>query len=188
MPLIHRILVPTDFSVHAERAFDYAAELAALYDAPLVVTHVYQTPMLFVAGEPVAAMPPDTEPTNSPRWLTASLLPAGRGELPQVRTTVASATASPSARHASARSSTASRSCEAAMATSLPRRATARRAADDQSAWLVSTAFGLTVSTGHVAMRTTFSAIDPSTRCLRPVRPWHALILNRPPRARSCRA
>lgn len=65
MPLIHRILVPTDFSDHAVRAFDYAAELAALYDAPLVLTHVYQSPLLFVAGEPVAAIPPDMDTMNA---------------------------------------------------------------------------------------------------------------------------
>src|SRR5262249_32785842 len=36
--------------------------------------------------------PPDTEPTNAPSSLTASWLPAGRGDEPQARTTVASAT------------------------------------------------------------------------------------------------
>src|SRR4051812_8097702 len=54
--------------------------------------------------------PPETEPTNSPCSLTASLLPAGRGELPQVRTTVASATPSPARFQATACASTLSRS------------------------------------------------------------------------------
>jgi hypothetical protein len=46
--------------------------------------------------------PPDTEPTNSAASFTHSLLPAGLGELPQVRATVASATLRPAARQASA--------------------------------------------------------------------------------------
>lgn len=58
MALIHRILVPTDFSDHAIRAFDYGAELAALYRAPIVLAHVYATPLLYTAGEPIAAAPP----------------------------------------------------------------------------------------------------------------------------------
>ena len=58
MTFIHRVLVPTDFSDHALRAFDYAAELAALYDAPLVVAHIYAVPILYAVGEPVVAMPP----------------------------------------------------------------------------------------------------------------------------------
>ncbi len=36
--------------------------------------------------------PPDTEPTKSPLWLMTSRLPIGRGDDPQVLTTVAIAT------------------------------------------------------------------------------------------------
>jgi nucleotide-binding universal stress UspA family protein len=46
MPQVHKILVATDFSAHAERALDYAAELAAAYDAPLVLLHVYANPIM----------------------------------------------------------------------------------------------------------------------------------------------
>ena len=44
--------------------------------------------------------PPDTEPAIWPDSVTAIWLPAGRGELPQVSVTVATATCSPAARHA----------------------------------------------------------------------------------------
>ncbi len=46
--------------------------------------------------------PPDTLPAIRPEAVTAKRDPAGRGELPQVSTTVASATFSPSAAHAAA--------------------------------------------------------------------------------------
>ncbi len=59
MALVHRILVPTDFSDQAVHAFDYAVELAGLYRAPLVIAHVYAMPLVYAAGEPVAALPPD---------------------------------------------------------------------------------------------------------------------------------
>src|SRR5439155_11134132 len=39
-----------------------------------------------------STQPPETEPTNAPESASASLAPAGRGEEPQVLTTVASAT------------------------------------------------------------------------------------------------
>lgn len=58
MALVHRILVPTDFSQHAERAFAYGAELAGLYRAALVIGHVYAVPLVYAAGEPIAAAPP----------------------------------------------------------------------------------------------------------------------------------
>ena len=46
MAMVHKILVATDFSAHAERALDYAAELAAVYDAPLLLLHVYANPIM----------------------------------------------------------------------------------------------------------------------------------------------
>src|SRR5262249_8476452 len=54
--------------------------------------------------------PPETEPQNSPASLTESLLPGGRGDEPQVLTTVASATARPAVFHATACASTSSTS------------------------------------------------------------------------------
>src|SRR5216684_5802866 len=42
-----------------------------------------------------STQPPETEPTNAPPSLTASLAPVGRGDEPQVLTTVASATPCP---------------------------------------------------------------------------------------------
>lgn len=40
------ILVPTDFSVSAETALDYALELAAKFDAKVYVMHAYQLPVV----------------------------------------------------------------------------------------------------------------------------------------------
>ena len=52
--------------------------------------------------------PPETEPTKAPSPSTANWLPTGRGEEPQVETTVASATSRPAWRQAAACSSTSS--------------------------------------------------------------------------------
>jgi universal stress protein A len=41
MKLFGKILVPTDFSAHAQEAVRYAAELARTCDAPLSIVHVY---------------------------------------------------------------------------------------------------------------------------------------------------
>src|SRR5260370_42402653 len=49
-----------------------------------------------------STQPPDTDPTNSPLSATASLAPAGRGEDPQVLTTVAKATPWPASRQRAA--------------------------------------------------------------------------------------
>src|SRR5262249_24898495 len=49
-----------------------------------------------------STQPPDTEPTKAPSSATASLAPAGRGEEPQVLTTVASATPLPAWRQSAA--------------------------------------------------------------------------------------
>jgi len=42
MPAIRRILVPTDFSPHSNEATAWAADLAARYNAAIVLVHVYQ--------------------------------------------------------------------------------------------------------------------------------------------------
>src|SRR6516164_5114236 len=49
-----------------------------------------------------STQPPETEPTIAPLSLTASLAPTGRGEEPQVVTTVANATPDPSSRQRAA--------------------------------------------------------------------------------------
>src|SRR5205085_9225606 len=49
-----------------------------------------------------STQPPDTEPTKAPSLSTASLEPSGRGEEPQVLTTVASATPRPASRQRAA--------------------------------------------------------------------------------------
>jgi len=41
---IRRILVPVDFTETAERAFQYAVELARKFDASVTVLHAYQIP------------------------------------------------------------------------------------------------------------------------------------------------
>jgi nucleotide-binding universal stress UspA family protein len=41
MKLFERILVPTDFSSHAEEAVRYASELSRRFEAPLTIVHVY---------------------------------------------------------------------------------------------------------------------------------------------------
>ncbi len=48
MPLIHRILIPTDFSSCATRAIEYGTELALANAAPVVLLHVYRSPMMYM--------------------------------------------------------------------------------------------------------------------------------------------
>jgi nucleotide-binding universal stress UspA family protein len=43
-PLIHRILVPTDFSEHSQRATEYALSLAERMGASVDVLHVWEPP------------------------------------------------------------------------------------------------------------------------------------------------
>jgi len=52
MALPKKILVPTDFSLHAERALDYALELADKLEAEVQVLHAYQVPLLSVPDAP----------------------------------------------------------------------------------------------------------------------------------------
>ena len=56
--------------------------------------------IVFIAASATAPsmQPPDTDPAILPDLVTAIWLPAGRGELPQVSVTVATATCSPAAR------------------------------------------------------------------------------------------
>src|SRR3954454_6719732 len=66
--------------------------------------------MVFIAasGTALSMLPPDTDPAILPDLVTAIWLPAGRGELPQVSVTVATATCSPAARQVAAVPSTSS--------------------------------------------------------------------------------
>ena len=59
MPAIHKILVPTDFSTHADAAIDYAADLAVSYRAPLVLVHVYANPVMTIPDGYVLMTAPD---------------------------------------------------------------------------------------------------------------------------------
>jgi universal stress protein A len=47
MTLVHRILVPTDFSECAGHALEYAAELSVKLSAPLLLVHIYQPPVVY---------------------------------------------------------------------------------------------------------------------------------------------
>ena len=46
MSLITKILVPTDFSEHADTALQYAAAISQKFEAPLVLVHVYASPVI----------------------------------------------------------------------------------------------------------------------------------------------
>lgn len=46
MTKLRRILVPIDFSPHADTAMAWAVDLARRYDASIVLTHVYQSVLL----------------------------------------------------------------------------------------------------------------------------------------------
>ncbi len=48
MGFIHKILVATDFSEHADHAIAHAAEMSAKFVAPLVVLHVASAPVVAV--------------------------------------------------------------------------------------------------------------------------------------------
>lgn len=61
MALVNRILIPTDFSPFARRALDYAVDLAARYDATLVVLHVQPIPVTYVPEAGFIAPPANDE-------------------------------------------------------------------------------------------------------------------------------
>jgi nucleotide-binding universal stress UspA family protein len=52
MSLPKKILVPTDFSAHAERALDYALALADKLQAQVQLLHSYEIPLLSVPDAP----------------------------------------------------------------------------------------------------------------------------------------
>lgn len=62
-PLIHRILVPTDFSEHSQRATEYALSLAERMGASVDLLHVWEPPphlepetLVMVPGDPGAQL------------------------------------------------------------------------------------------------------------------------------------
>jgi nucleotide-binding universal stress UspA family protein len=61
MSTIRKILVPTDFSPHAEEAFRVAHDLAKATGAGLVVFHVSRPPALVSDGTPAVSTPADVE-------------------------------------------------------------------------------------------------------------------------------
>jgi nucleotide-binding universal stress UspA family protein len=59
MALIHKILIPTDFSELAAVALEYGADLALGYSAPVVLVHAYASPVLAVPEGVVMRTAPD---------------------------------------------------------------------------------------------------------------------------------
>jgi nucleotide-binding universal stress UspA family protein len=57
MALISKILVPTDFSPDADRALEYAVELAARFSASIRLVHVYRIPVVALPEGVVTLMP-----------------------------------------------------------------------------------------------------------------------------------
>lgn len=77
---ITRILVPTDFSVHSDRALHYATTLAGRFNATVEVLHVVEDPFVAGAWTPAAAAP------NIPELLD-DLVAAARGRLQDLQAT-----------------------------------------------------------------------------------------------------
>jgi len=64
MDAIHKILVPTDFSAHADEAFRVAHTLARATGAEVVVFHVARSPAVVSEGGPLLAEPGKGEAAN----------------------------------------------------------------------------------------------------------------------------
>ncbi len=75
---ITRILVPIDFSAHADRALRYATTLADRFNATVEVLHVVEDPFVSGAWAPEAVAP------NIPELL-ADLVAAARGKLDDLK-------------------------------------------------------------------------------------------------------
>jgi len=60
---IRKILVPTDFSAHADEAFRTACALAGSLGAEVIVFHIAEPPAVVTAGGELLAEP-ETEPVN----------------------------------------------------------------------------------------------------------------------------
>jgi nucleotide-binding universal stress UspA family protein len=61
MITIRKILVPTDFSPHAQEAFRVAHDLAKAIGAGVVVFHVSRPPVVVSDGESALSTPADVE-------------------------------------------------------------------------------------------------------------------------------
>jgi nucleotide-binding universal stress UspA family protein len=64
MDAIRKILVPTDFSAHADEAFRVAHRLARGLGAEVVVFHVARPPAVVSEGGKLLAHPTESEPVN----------------------------------------------------------------------------------------------------------------------------
>jgi nucleotide-binding universal stress UspA family protein len=64
MDAIHKILVPTDFSAHADEAFRVAHMLAGTTGAEVVVFHIASPPAVVTEGGTLLADPARGEPAN----------------------------------------------------------------------------------------------------------------------------
>jgi nucleotide-binding universal stress UspA family protein len=64
MDAIHKILVPTDFSVHADEAFRVAHTLARAVGAEVILFHVARPPAVVSEGGGLLANPGKGEPVN----------------------------------------------------------------------------------------------------------------------------
>jgi nucleotide-binding universal stress UspA family protein len=64
MDAIHKILVPTDFSAHADEAFCVAHTLARAVGAEVILFHVAQPPAVVLEGGRLLADPKDANATN----------------------------------------------------------------------------------------------------------------------------
>jgi nucleotide-binding universal stress UspA family protein len=64
MNAIQKILVPTDFSAHADEAFRAALTLARATGAEVVVFHIAQPPVVAAEGGPLLAEPSDGGKAN----------------------------------------------------------------------------------------------------------------------------
>jgi nucleotide-binding universal stress UspA family protein len=64
MGAIRKILVPTDFSPHAEEAFRQACSLARATGATVVVVHVARPPALVIDGGRLSTDPTDDKPDD----------------------------------------------------------------------------------------------------------------------------
>jgi nucleotide-binding universal stress UspA family protein len=64
MDAIRKILVPTDFSAHADEAFRVAATLARATGAEVVLFHIARTPAVVTEGGPLLAGPAHGEAAN----------------------------------------------------------------------------------------------------------------------------
>src|SRR5262245_28302178 len=64
MDAIRKILVPTDFSPHADEAFRVAHRLAEMIGAEVVLFHIAQPPAVVAEGGRLLAQPGKGESTN----------------------------------------------------------------------------------------------------------------------------